>query len=83
VAGSRGEAIFLALRQREGLSAAAFEAEFGGKPRDFFAREIDSMTRCGWLVEGEESAGDLRLSDAGRLLADSVAAEFVSTDPAD
>ncbi len=83
VAGSRGEAVFLALRQREGLSAAAFDAEFGGMPRDFYAREIDSMTRCGWLVEGGESSGDLRLSDAGRLLADSVAAEFVSTDSVD
>jgi len=81
-AGSRGEAVFLALRQREGLSAAAFEAEFGGPPRDFFAVEIDAMTRRGWLVEDEVSVGDLRLSDAGRLLADSVAAEFVSTDEA-
>jgi coproporphyrinogen III oxidase-like Fe-S oxidoreductase len=79
-AGSRGEAVFLALRRREGLSAAAFEAEFGGVPRDFFASEIDSMTRCGWLVEGKEAPGDLRLTDAGRLLADRVAVEFVSTD---
>jgi oxygen-independent coproporphyrinogen-3 oxidase len=79
-AGSRGEAIFLALRQREGLSAVAFEAEFGGTPRDFFASEIDAMTRCGWLVEGKEAPGDLRLTDAGRLLADRVAAEFVATD---
>ncbi|MFP6655447.1 MAG: coproporphyrinogen III oxidase family protein, partial [Myxococcota bacterium] len=89
VAEARGEAVFLALRQREGLSAAAFAAEFGEPPRAFFAQEIDSMTSCGWLVErdageeaegGEEGAGDLRLTDSGRLLADSVAAEFVATD---
>lgn len=79
-AGSRGEAVFLALRQREGLCAAFFEAEFGGRPRDFFAAEIDAMTGRGWLIEGEDAPGDLRLSDSGRLLADSVAAEFATAD---
>jgi oxygen-independent coproporphyrinogen-3 oxidase len=80
VAGSRGEAVFLALRQAEGLSALAFQAEFGGLPRAFFEAEIDAMVRRGWLIEGGRAPGDLRLSDAGRLLADSVAAEFVSAD---
>jgi oxygen-independent coproporphyrinogen-3 oxidase len=73
---ARGEAVFLALRQREGLDAARFASEFGGPPREFFAEEIDRMQHFGWLLE--TSAGDLRLSAEGRLLADSVAAEFVA-----
>ena len=75
---ARGEAVFLALRQRSGLSARAFEAEFGGLPRDFFEVEIDAMKLRGWLAEGEPAAGDLRLTSAGRLMADTVAVEFVS-----
>jgi len=73
---ARGEAVFLALRQPEGLSAARFEAEFGGSPRTFFEMPIRELCRRGWLVESVE--GDLRLSAEGRLLADSVAAEFVA-----
>jgi hypothetical protein len=49
-------------------------------PRAFFEAEIGAMVRRGWLIEGGRAPGDLRLSDAGRLLADSVAAEFVSAD---
>ena len=73
---ARGEAVFLALRQREGLDAAVFAAEFGRPPRAFFADEIDRAVGRGWLIE--EASGDLRLSASGRLLADSVAAEFVA-----
>jgi oxygen-independent coproporphyrinogen-3 oxidase len=80
VATARGEAVFLGLRQREGLSARAFEAEFGGSPRDFFEAAIDAAISTGWLEEGEPAAGDLRLTRAGRLMADSVAAGFVSGD---
>jgi len=87
---ARGEAVFLALRQLEGLSARRFEAEFGAPPRAFFAAEIEGLVQRGWLAEGEgegrEEArserdahrGDLRLTRAGRMLADSVAAEFVA-----
>ncbi|MBW1885157.1 MAG: radical SAM family heme chaperone HemW [Deltaproteobacteria bacterium] len=75
---ARGEAVFLALRQREGLSARRFEAEFGAAPRTFFAAAIDDLVAKGWLAEGGSAAGDLRLTRAGRLLADSVAAEFVA-----
>ena len=77
---ARGEAVFLALRQREGLVARRFEAEFGHPPRHFFAPEIDQALARGWLEEGEPAAGDLRLSRAGRLVADSVAALFVAPD---
>ena len=72
---ARGEAVFLALRQREGLCARRFEAEFGGLPRAFYSREIETVVARGWLLEG--AWGDLRLSAEGRLMADSVAAEFV------
>ena len=75
-----GEAVFLALRQRAGLSAGAFEAEFGGPPRDFFEAEIRELVSRGWLSEGEPSVGDLRLTNTGRMMADSVAAEFVASD---
>ncbi len=77
---ARGEAVFLALRQRAGLSARGFEAEFGGPPRDFFASEIDALRSSGWLSEGESATGDLCLTPAGRLMADRVAVEFVSAD---
>ena len=75
---ARGEAVFLALRQREGLSARRFEAEFGGDPRRFFSPQIEAMAGRGWLLE--EAGGDLRLSPSGRLFADSVAAEFVGAE---
>ncbi|MFO0689227.1 MAG: radical SAM family heme chaperone HemW [Myxococcota bacterium] len=75
---ARGEAVFLALRQREGLDAGLFEAEFGRPPRGFFAAEIDAAVARGWLAE--EAGGDVRLTRAGRLLADSVAALFVEAD---
>jgi putative oxygen-independent coproporphyrinogen III oxidase len=74
---ARGEAVFLALRRREGLSGALFRLEFGDPPRRFFAEEIDRAVALGWLVEGDPSPGDLRLTRSGRLVADSVAALFV------
>lgn len=79
---ARGEAVFLALRQREGLAAARFEAEFGGPPRAFFGTAIDQAVELGWLQEGQPAHGDLCLTSAGRLVADSVAGLFVeaSTD---
>lgn len=84
-ASARGEAVFLALRQREGLAAARFEAEFGAPPRAFFEAEIERLVHCGWLLEDRGGCGDLRLSRTGRMVADSVAAEFVvaGEDPGD
>ncbi len=73
---ARGEAVFLGLRQLEGVSAGAFGEEFGGAPRDFYAAEIDRLVAAGWLLEAP--TGDLRLSRSGRLLADDVAAAFVA-----
>jgi len=72
---ARGEAAFLALRASRGLLAAEFEREFGQPPRAFFGPAIDRLLEGSLLEEAE--GGDLRLSARGRLLADSVFAEFV------
>ncbi len=72
---ARGEAIWLALRTRDGVRATEFAAEFGASPRRFFAREIDRLVAVGCLLE--DAAENLRLSARGRLLADSVCAQFV------
>jgi oxygen-independent coproporphyrinogen-3 oxidase len=71
---ARGEAAFLALRTRRGIEAQAFAAEFGGLPRDFFCEPIERFVAEGLLLE--DPGGDLRLSARGRLLSDSVFAEF-------
>jgi oxygen-independent coproporphyrinogen-3 oxidase len=72
---ARGEAAFLGLRGSRGLLAAEFESEFGQPPRAFFGPVIDRLIEAGLLEE--VAIGDLRLSARGRLLADSVFAEFV------
>jgi len=72
---ARGEAAFLALRGSRGLLALEFESEFGQPPRAFFGEAIDRLIEAGLLDEA--AGGDLRLSARGRLLADSVFAEFV------
>lgn len=76
---ARGEAMFLGLRQREGVSASRFEAEFGAVPRRYFDAEIEVARASGWLEEDEPRPGDLRLTSAGRLQADTVAALFVES----
>lgn len=72
---ARGEAMFLGLRTAEGLSAAAFAAEFGAPPRHWYAKEIADLVAGGLLLE--DATGDLRLSSRGVLLSDSVFACFV------
>ena len=74
---ARGEAVFLGLRQSEGLCAGVFEAEFGAGPRHYFSSEIEAAVAAGWLVESGQ--GGLRLSSEGRLVADSVAEAFVGS----
>jgi oxygen-independent coproporphyrinogen-3 oxidase len=73
---ARGEAMFLSLRTRRGVDAAAFAAEFGGPPRGFFDAEIEGLLAQSLLREG--AGGDLRLTHRGRLLSDSVFAHFVA-----
>lgn len=72
---ARAEAVFLALRTREGLDAARFAAEFGASPRTFHGPEIERLLADGLLVESDE--GDLRASERGRMLWDSLAEAFV------
>ena len=72
---ARGEAAFLALRTARGLASAHFSDEFGSPPRGFWAASIDELLGRGLLEE--ELGGDLRLTDRGRLLADSVFQYFV------
>jgi coproporphyrinogen III oxidase-like Fe-S oxidoreductase len=67
--------VFLALRGSSGLEAAAFTAEFGRSPRDFYQAEIETLLEWGLLAEDE--LGDLRLTTRGRLLADTVSERFV------
>lgn len=73
---ARGEAAFLALRQREGLAAADFAAEFGAPPRRWFAAAINELVSAGLLAESP--GGDLRLTPRAWPLADSVFAHFVA-----
>lgn len=75
VATARGEAVFLALRCREGLSAERFRAGFGDSPRAFFAEAIERLGADGLVVESD--AGDLRLTERGRMLSDLVGQGFV------
>ena len=73
---ARGEAMFLSLRTRRGVDAAAFAAEFGGPPRAFFEAEIEGLLAQSLLRES--ASGDLRLTHRGRLVADGVFAHFVA-----
>ncbi len=72
---ARGEAVFLALRQADGLVAQQFETEFGSPPRMFYSQQIDRLMALGLLAE--TNSGDLRLTDRGVLLSDTVFANFV------
>ena len=71
---ARAEAVFLALRTRDGLDLAAFARDFGAPPLDFFAEALRDLVAEGLL---EEVPGALRLTPRGRMLSDSVFARFV------
>jgi len=75
---ARGEAMFLGLRTRRGVSAQRFAAEFGGPPRRFYADELTRLAEAGLVQEDEN--GDVRLSHRGRLLSDTVFEAFVRAD---
>ena len=72
---ARGEAAFLALRTRRGLDALGYAREFGAPPRAHYGDAIDRLCASGLLAESAD--GDLALTPAGRLLADSVFVHFV------
>jgi oxygen-independent coproporphyrinogen-3 oxidase len=73
---ARGEAAFLALRTRDGLRAEPFAAEFGARPRHFFAAAIDELLAAGLVAE--RAGGDLAPLPRGFAFADAVAARFVA-----
>ncbi|MEM7412280.1 MAG: radical SAM family heme chaperone HemW [Myxococcota bacterium] len=72
---ARGEAMFLALRTREGVDARAFADTFGAPPRDFFARDVERLLEQALLEETPD--GGLRLTPRGRMLSDHVFTSFV------
>jgi oxygen-independent coproporphyrinogen-3 oxidase len=72
---ARGEAMFLGLRTRAGVSGARFAAEFGGPPRAFFAEAIEALVAAGLLSESPQ--GDLALTAKGFPLSDTVFEHFV------
>ncbi len=51
------------------------EHRVGATPRSFFGEAIESFCDDGLLVE--DAAGNLRMSERGLLLADSIATAFV------
>jgi coproporphyrinogen III oxidase-like Fe-S oxidoreductase len=71
---ARGEAMFLALRTREGVDPTAFTREFGAPPARFWP-DIAELVRDGLLES--LPAGSLRLTPRGRRIADTVFARFV------
>jgi oxygen-independent coproporphyrinogen-3 oxidase len=68
------EAIALGLRRIEGLSRAAFAGEFGADPVAGYADAVGEGRANGLL---EVTAGELRLTPAGRLLASEVLVRFL------
>lgn len=67
------EAIALGLRRVDGMSRAAFAAEFGQDPVERHAAAVEATTRIGLI----EVAGDaIRLTARGRLLANEALVAF-------
>lgn len=70
-----GETAMLALRLVAGLDRRRFVERFGRDPVDFFADAIARHAAAGLL---EVTATAIRLTRAGRLVADSVIADFLT-----
>lgn len=68
------EAAMLALRLNEGLQRGAFSIAYGRRVEDVFAQAIEKHVELGLLEADDET---LRLTRAGRLVADSVIADFL------
>ena len=69
-----GEAAMLALRMSRGIDAADFERRFGVHITDVFASAARRCITAGLL---EQDRSGMRLTARGRLLANSVCAEFL------
>jgi len=69
-----GETLMLGLRLREGINLAEMEERFGVDVRERFAPEIARLTARNWI---EIENGILRVTSAGLLFVNTIAAEFV------
>ncbi|MEW6253505.1 MAG: radical SAM family heme chaperone HemW [Planctomycetota bacterium] len=69
-----GETAMLNLRTAEGIDRSRFLSRFGSDPAIVFARAIERHTAAGLL---EADGCGIRLTRAGRLVADRVMADFV------
>jgi len=70
-----GEAMMLGLRRLEGVRLAAFDARYGVESRSLYREAITTYTEAGLLEHLEDT---LRLTPAGRLLANTVCAAFLA-----
>ncbi len=68
------ETAMMWLRLNDGIDTARFAARFGQPPEALFAEALERHTPAGLL---ENSGGRIRLTSAGRLLADTVIADFL------
>jgi oxygen-independent coproporphyrinogen-3 oxidase len=71
------EGLMVGLRLREGIDLEAFLHDYGVSLETAYAAPIAELTRAGYL---QITAGYLRLSDSGRLLADAVLNRFVAAE---
>lgn len=68
------EAVFLGLRRMDGVDLSAFERRFAADPREFAQPAFTANVEHGLL---EVVDGHLRLTEAGRFVADSVVQDFL------
>jgi oxygen-independent coproporphyrinogen III oxidase len=71
------EGLMVGLRLQEGIDLAAFLQDYGVPLETIYAAPIAELTRAGYL---QVTAGHLRLSDAGRLVADAVLSRLVAAE---
>ena len=70
----RRETLALGLRRLDGVSRAAWQRAFGGRPEAAFPAELRELRTLGLIAD---QAGRLRLSERGILFADEVFLRFV------
>lgn len=68
------EAVMLGLRQIAGIDLLAFQARYGGPVHELAPDAYQHFLQSGWL---EETHTHVRLTPAGRFVADSVVSEFL------
>ena len=71
------DAVIFGLRMNEGISLELLEQRFGGPAIDVFRPRLNDLIHAGLAeASGRER---IRLTRAGRLVADAIGAEFVGT----